>query len=78
MNKQKSYETGIKNIVKLITNVDAVRERLDSRSVLLKVFFDAKVGELGGILKNYPDKEIFNTLKKVDPFHIAKYAENGR
>lgn len=75
MSKPKTYDVAIKNIVKLITDLDAVRERLDSRSVLLKVFFDAKVNEICDALKNYPDKEIFNTLKKVDPFHISKYVE---
>jgi hypothetical protein len=73
--KTKTYETAIKNIVKIITNLDAVRERLDSRSVLLKVFFDAKFMEICDALKNYPDKGIFNTLKRVDPYHISKYVE---
>lgn len=75
LNKAKTYDIGVKNIVKLITNLDAVRERLDSRSVLLKVFFDAKFSEICDALKNYPDKEIFNILKKVDPYHISKYVE---
>lgn len=75
MSKPKNLEIATKNIVKLINNIDKVRERLDSRSVLLKVFFDAKFLEICDALKNYPDKEIFNTLKKIDPFHISKYVE---
>ncbi len=75
INKAKTFDIAIKNIVKLITNIDAVRDRLDSRSVLLKVFFDAKYMEICDALKNYPDKEIFNTLKKIDSYHISKYVE---
>lgn len=75
MSKPKNLEIASKNIVKLINNIDKVRERLDSRSVLLKVFFDAKFLEICDALKSYPDKEIFNTLKKIDPFHISKYVE---
>jgi hypothetical protein len=75
LNDPKKYDIAIKNIVALINNLSVARERMDSRSVLLKVFFDAKVNEICDALKNYPDKGIFNTLKKVDPFHISKYVE---
>ncbi len=75
INNPKTYDIAIKNIIKLINDIDAVRERLDSRSVLLKVFFDAKYNEICDILKNYPDKTIFSTLKRIDPFHISKYTE---
>ncbi|MDH7604709.1 MAG: DUF4835 family protein [Melioribacter sp.] len=68
-------ETAMKNIVKLIKNLEKVRDQIDTRSVLLKVFFDAKAGELVEVLKNYPDKSIFETLKKIDAPHIAKYEE---
>lgn len=68
-------ETAMKNIVKLIKNLEKVRDQIDSRSVLLKVFFDAKAGEIVEYLKNYPDKSIFETLKKIDAPHISKYDE---
>lgn len=63
------------NIIKLIKNLDKMKDQLDIRSALLKVFFDAKAGEFVEILKNYPDKSIFNTLKKIDTPHISKYDE---
>lgn len=63
------------NIVKLIKNLDKIRSQLDPRSVFLKVFFDAKAGEFVEYLRDYPDKEIFNILKKIDSGHIAKYDE---
>lgn len=68
-------QQAINNIIKLISNLAEVRDKLDMRSVLLKVFFDAKAGEIVEYLKNYPDKKIFETLKKIDPPHISKYDE---
>lgn len=63
------------SMVKLIRNLEKVRSQLDPRSVLLKVFFDAKAGEFVEYLKDYKDKEIFNILKRIDPSHISKYDE---
>jgi len=69
--KQSAYN----NIVKLINNLEKMRDQIDTRSVLMKVFFDAKAGEFIEYLKNYSDKSIFITLKKLDPPHISKYDE---
>ena len=68
-------QTGYNNIIKLIKNLEKKKDQLDTRSVLLKVFFDAKAGEFVETLKNYPDKSIFLSLKKNDPPHISKYDE---
>ena len=62
-----------KNIVKLINNIDRLKKTGMGRSSLLNVFFDAKAGEIISYLKDYPDKTIFETLKKIDPSHITKY-----
>lgn len=67
--------TAQKNIVKLINDLASHMNRFNPRSVLLKVFFDAKAGELVNLLKDYPDKSIFNTLIKIDNTHITKYEE---
>jgi len=67
--------TAQKNIVKLINDLASHIDRLSPRSVLLKVFFDAKAGEIVNLLKDYPDKSIFNTLIKIDNTHITKYEE---
>jgi hypothetical protein len=69
-------ETAYNNIVKLIKNLDRVKDQLDPRSPLLKVFFDAKAGEIAELLKNYPEnKPLLEALKKIDPPHISKYDE---
>ncbi|GBD86701.1 hypothetical protein BMS3Abin03_00623 [bacterium BMS3Abin03] len=43
------------------------------KSVLVKVWFDAKYGEITDHLKDYPDKTIFTKLKKIDPSHTGRY-----
>ncbi len=60
-------------MVKLINTLDAMRNKVDINSTLIKVFFDAKSGEIVERLKDYPDKNIFSMLKKIDPPHSAKY-----
>ncbi len=68
-------EAGMKNMFKLISNLDKIREQL-SRAILTKVFFDAKHKELIEIFKDEEDKSsIFKVLKRVDPNHISKYNE---
>jgi hypothetical protein len=64
-----------KNMVKLVTNLFKVKDQIDPRSSFIKVFFDAKSGELIEYLKDYSDKEVFNMLKKIDTPHISKYEE---
>lgn len=63
----------IKNIAKLVEDLGEIKDKIDPRSVLMKVFFDAKHRELADILKDYPDEEIYNTLVKIDPAHLSYY-----
>ncbi len=63
------------NISKLVLNLYKVKDQISARSVLMKVFFDAKAGEIARYLLEYPDKEIYNKLMKLDPPHISKYEE---
>ncbi len=63
------------NIVKLINDLASRLNRLDPRSVLLRVFFNAKAGEIVNYLKDYKDKSIFSTLIKIDNSHIQKYQD---
>lgn len=70
---QKYKKLAQDNIAKLINNLAKMKDKIDARSVLMKVFFDAKAGEIVKSLKDYPDKTIFNTLKKLNPSNISKY-----
>ncbi|MBN1638956.1 MAG: DUF4835 family protein [Ignavibacteriales bacterium] len=70
-NKKSSQD----KIVRLIKNLEKDRDKIGILSVLLKVFFDAKYNEIVEYLKDYEDKNIFESLIKVDPAHISKYEE---
>ncbi|MDF1611555.1 MAG: DUF4835 family protein [Stygiobacter sp.] len=71
----KDKNVGLNNMIKLIKNLEKAKNQIDWRSVLLKVFFDAKAGEISEYLKGYADKSIFETLKKIDAPHTSKYDE---
>lgn len=62
-------------MVRLINNLFEKRDKIERRSVLLKIFFDAKSGEMVDYLKDFPNLQIFEKLKKIDPAHISKYDE---
>jgi len=66
---------GQKYIVKLVDELTELKKKIDLTGVFEKVFFDAKSGEIIDRLKDYPDKSVFEKLKKIDPSHQAKYKE---
>lgn len=70
-NKKNTHD----KIVNLINTLESMRNKVDLNSVLIKTFFDAKSGEIIDYLKDYPDKNIFKVLKKIDPPHMSKYDE---
>lgn len=76
LNDPQNSKMAMNNIVKLVKNLFKAKDQIDSRSVFLKVFFDAKAGEIVDRLKNHPEKiDLANMLRKVDPAHTAKYDE---
>jgi hypothetical protein len=68
-------KTAINNIVKLVTNLDGIYDKISRMNVLMRVFFDTKHKEIYSLLKNYEDKSIFNLLKRIDPSHISTYEQ---
>lgn len=60
-------------IADFVKTIEANKVMLDVKSFYAKVFFDAKSGEIVDKLKSYPDKQIFKTLKNIDPPHSSKY-----
>lgn len=68
-------EMPIKKLLNFIKVIEELRAKVFSRSMLLKVFFDTKYLEFCDLLKDYPDKSVFDRLKKIDPAHISTYDE---
>ncbi len=69
----KNKAEGQAEIVKLVNTLVNLKNKVDLTGVFVKVFFDAKYGELIDRLKSYSDKTIFEKLIKIDPSHQAKY-----
>ena len=55
----------------LYDNID----KMGRNSVFLRVFFEAKAGEIVDYLSGYEDDTIFQKLMKVDPGNISKYQQ---
>ncbi|MBK8946607.1 MAG: DUF4835 family protein [Ignavibacteriae bacterium] len=68
-------DEAVKNIAKLVTNLDGIYDQISRMNLLLKVFFDTKHKEIFSNLKDYPDKSILKLLKKIDPTHISTYEQ---
>lgn len=68
----------IKSLLSFIKVIEDLRSKVFSRSMLLKVFFDTKYLEFCELLKDYPDKSVYDRLKKIDPAHISTYDEYQR
>lgn len=71
----KQPDKAVKNMSLLISNLFEIKDKIDRRSPLLKVFFDAKYNEIIEYMKKNPDKSIFKKLQAVDPGHVSKYLE---
>jgi hypothetical protein len=63
------------NIVKAIDVIGATRKNIDPRNLVFKAFFDTKYMELADILQEYPDRSIYLTLSRIDPYHQMTYEE---
>jgi len=59
-----------------VSTLEMMKIKGNINSVLLKVFFDAKNGEIIQYVSNYSEKEkLLQKLAKIDPPHSAKYNE---
>jgi hypothetical protein len=71
---QKNKLLGQQKIVSLVDVLYDMYEKQGAfNSVLIRVFFDAKNGEIIEHIRDYVDLTVFDKLKKIDPPHIAKY-----
>lgn len=69
---QEKKSVAQKNMIKLIDNLFNSVDKMARNSVLLKVFFDAKAGELVEYLEGV-DETVFKKLIKINPANISRY-----
>lgn len=65
-------KTAQKNIAKLVDNLYKIIDKVARNSAILRIFFDAKAGELVEYLEGYND-QVFAKLMKINPENNSKY-----
>lgn len=65
----------LNNILSALETVGTTRKRVDPRNMYIKAFFDAKYLEVANLFLQYPDREVYSRLSKIDPSHQTTYEE---
>ncbi len=73
---EENKKASVDNVKKLIRNLDGIYNEIGRMNVLLKVFFDTKHKEIFSVIKEYPDEETFNLIRKLDPSHLSTYNQS--
>ena len=71
INKTRAYA----NPLAAVQAIGGLRKRVDTRSLTLKTFFDAKAKELADVFLDYPDPGVYVILNNADPQHLRVYDE---
>ncbi|MEX0736367.1 MAG: DUF4835 family protein [Bacteroidota bacterium] len=68
-------QKGLENILQTVETIADLRKNQDPRSILVKVFFDAKSLEIADAFLPYPDRSVYDRLVAADPSHQSTYDE---
>jgi hypothetical protein len=68
-------ENAFSNMIKAVKAIGAVKQKADSRNLVIKLWFDAKAKELADVFMDYPDPKVYYLLNNIDPSHIKNYEE---
>ncbi len=68
-------EKAYANMIQLLNNIAQLKKTSNPRSVLFKIFFEAKYGELADVFKGYSDRSVYQLLVSIDQAHQAAYDE---
>jgi hypothetical protein len=72
-------QKGLDNVLSAVETISELRRKQDSRSVLIRAFFEAKYLEIAEIFLRYPDRSVYGRLITADPVHQSTYQEySGR
>lgn len=63
------------NIASAILNIGKLQQKINTRPLIVKLFFDAKYLELAQLFVDYPNGSIYDKLAKIDPSHQKTYLE---
>jgi hypothetical protein len=60
-------------ILQAVKTIGDVRKRGDIRSLLVRLFFDAKAKEIADLFVDYPDPDVYDVIIDADPSHQMVY-----
>jgi len=74
LNTEQSSQA-MRNILASVSGIIDLQSQLNTTSVLIRAFFDAKYLELANVFTKYPDKAIYTRLIQADASHQQIYNE---
>ena len=63
------------NILEALEEIGASRKSVDPQNLAIKAFFDTKYLEIAQIFLDYPDRNVYGRLTRIDPNHQKTYEE---
>lgn len=67
--------TGLTNMLTAVESIADLRNRVDPRSLLVRIFFDTKYAEIAESFLRFPDRTVYGRLATADPNHSSTYQE---
>jgi uncharacterized protein DUF4835 len=67
-----------KNIFAALEKIAKLQQKINSRTLILKAFFDTQYGEIKNDFLKDPDPDIYSKLKQIDPAHQSEYDEGAK
>jgi hypothetical protein len=62
-------------ILEALEEIAASRKALDPQNLAIKAFFDTKYLEIAQLFLDYPDRNVYGRLTRIDPNHQKTYEE---
>ena len=75
---QSDSEKARKNIFSALVKVGKLQEKINQRSLAIKVFFDTKYLEIAETFQKHSDLTIYMQLTEIDPAHKKTYDEYSK
>lgn len=62
-----------KNMLASLEKIGTLMDKVNGRSLIIKIFFEAKYLEIAQTFTKEPDQTVWNKLEKIDPAHVSDY-----
>ena len=65
----------LSNMLTAVESIADLRQKVDPRSLIVRVFFDTKYAEIAESFLRFPDRAVYGRLAAADPTHSSTYQE---